>query len=233
MATAVVQSMFGVGVLLFGTPVLLILGYPFASVLAILLPVSLAINCLQVGQYLDRVEIRLVRRLLVYCIPAIALTLWLTLEVHVPVHPLVGLFLIFVAAGETSSTIRRMIKSSMRRERAFIVGIGIVHGLTNLGGSLLTAFVFGADLDKVSTRTTTAAGYGLFAIAQGAILWASGVTTDFSSGDTVLHVAVGTGVYGLIEWRLYRKTAPGTYRRLLAGLLLASGLVILWQFFTQ
>ena len=46
--TASVQSMFGVGVLLFGTPALLILGHPFATALGILLPVSLTINILQV-----------------------------------------------------------------------------------------------------------------------------------------------------------------------------------------
>ncbi len=45
---AVVQSVFGVGLLVFGTPTLLLLGYPFDQVLAYLLPCSILISALQV-----------------------------------------------------------------------------------------------------------------------------------------------------------------------------------------
>ena len=45
---SVIQSLFGVGVLLFGTPILLFLGYEFADVLTILLPISLSINLIQI-----------------------------------------------------------------------------------------------------------------------------------------------------------------------------------------
>ena len=38
---AVVQSLFGVGLLVFGTPTLLLLGYPYQDALAILLPAPL------------------------------------------------------------------------------------------------------------------------------------------------------------------------------------------------
>ena len=46
--TSVIQSIFGVGVLLFGTPILLLLGYEFIYALTILLPISIAINSLQI-----------------------------------------------------------------------------------------------------------------------------------------------------------------------------------------
>ncbi len=42
--TAIVQSIFGTGVLLFGTPILLIFGYNFQIALIILLPTSVLIN---------------------------------------------------------------------------------------------------------------------------------------------------------------------------------------------
>jgi uncharacterized membrane protein YfcA len=42
--TATIQSLFGVGVLLFGTPLLLVSGYDFVSTLTTLLPISLTIN---------------------------------------------------------------------------------------------------------------------------------------------------------------------------------------------
>jgi uncharacterized protein len=46
---AAIQSVYGVGLLVFGTPVLLLLGLPFPEVLAYLLPCSIAISTLQVA----------------------------------------------------------------------------------------------------------------------------------------------------------------------------------------
>jgi hypothetical protein len=47
---ATIQSLFGMGVLLFGTPILLVLGYDFITALTILPPISLTINLLQVSK---------------------------------------------------------------------------------------------------------------------------------------------------------------------------------------
>ena len=47
---SVVQSVFGVGVLLIGTPLLLSFGYPFFEVLSFLLPTSLIISIIQVSE---------------------------------------------------------------------------------------------------------------------------------------------------------------------------------------
>ena len=44
------QAIFGVGLLVFGTPTLLLLGLPFDQVLAYLLPCSIVISGVQVGQ---------------------------------------------------------------------------------------------------------------------------------------------------------------------------------------
>ena len=41
------QSLFGVGLLLFGTPIFLLLGYNFESTLILILPVSITISLLQ------------------------------------------------------------------------------------------------------------------------------------------------------------------------------------------
>ena len=42
-----IQSIFGIGLLLFGTPTFLILGYDFINTLNFLLPISIAISSLQ------------------------------------------------------------------------------------------------------------------------------------------------------------------------------------------
>lgn len=47
MLFSVIQSIFGMGILVFGTPALLLLGYDFSSVLGLLLPSSVLISFTQ------------------------------------------------------------------------------------------------------------------------------------------------------------------------------------------
>ena len=47
LALITIQSIFGVGLLLFGTPSFLLLGYDFANTINILMPVSITISALQ------------------------------------------------------------------------------------------------------------------------------------------------------------------------------------------
>ena len=48
-ALSVIQSIFGMGVLIFGTPTLLLLGYDFITAIGILVPASFTISLLQVA----------------------------------------------------------------------------------------------------------------------------------------------------------------------------------------
>ena len=68
--TATIQSLFGVGVLLFGTPILLVLGYDFITALTILLPISLTINLLQVSKDYRHIHLPFYRQILTCRFPA-------------------------------------------------------------------------------------------------------------------------------------------------------------------
>ena len=48
--TSIIQSIFGVGVLLFGTPLLLLRGYDFIYAVIVLLPISVSINLIQIAK---------------------------------------------------------------------------------------------------------------------------------------------------------------------------------------
>jgi uncharacterized membrane protein YfcA len=73
-ALSIVQSFFGMGVLVFGTPTLLLMGYNFITTLGYLLPASFAISLLQVltaGS--NRVPVS--RYLYLLCLPGICIGL--------------------------------------------------------------------------------------------------------------------------------------------------------------
>lgn len=78
---AIIQSLFGVGLLVFGTPTLLLLGYPFADTLAVLLPASLTVSLLQLwkGPKLDR---SFVAQFATWCLVPLAAVLAIVLALH-------------------------------------------------------------------------------------------------------------------------------------------------------
>ena len=97
---AAVQSVFGVGLLVFGTPVLLLAGLPFQQVLACLLPCSIVISALQIADGgLTFEPIR--RKLLLYTAPAVmagTLLILVVLRHTVNIRHVVGAMLVVTAA---------------------------------------------------------------------------------------------------------------------------------------
>ena len=228
MVTAVAQSLFGVGVLLFGTPLLLLLGHDFIRVLGVLLPVSLAINLMQVARHHAVMDFTLYRRILSFTLPPIAMFLFLVTHIRMDIGLVVGLFLLLIAAKEFLPALDRALASMMRHERLYCVAMGTVHGLSNLGGSLLTALVHHKGYGRDVTRVTVAVSYATFAVIQLLTLVLSGwQRLGFSLTGNGLSLLVGVAVFLVVEVAFFGRIAPERYRRIFAGFLAASGLALL------
>ena len=74
--TSVIQSMFGTGVLLFGTPLLLLYGYDFQFALTVLLPTSFMINFFQLMNKYNDIDIQFYKKLVLWSVPLIVLFLY-------------------------------------------------------------------------------------------------------------------------------------------------------------
>ena len=70
-----IQSIFGVGVLLLGTPLLILLGYNFFQALVVLLPISLLINLFQIIKYYSVIDLEFYKKTLIYTVPFIIIFL--------------------------------------------------------------------------------------------------------------------------------------------------------------
>lgn len=115
-ATAIVQSLFGAGVLLFGTPLLLLLGYNFIDALVILLPISLVINGMQIAQHRAHIDLDFYRKILWLTLPPIAVFLFMVTHTRINVGLLIVAFLLFIALKEFSTEAARAIGSMMKYE---------------------------------------------------------------------------------------------------------------------
>ncbi len=165
----IIQSIFGVGLLLFGTPSLLLLGYDFPNTINILMPVSIIISFLQF--YRSKIsDKKFIKEYNIYCLPFLLIFLILALKFSNIIN-----FKIFVAILLIISSILILNKrrfSSFKNifyklKKLILVSIGIIHGFTNMGGSFLSIYstIVSKNVKEVS-RYYIAYGYLIMGIFQ-------------------------------------------------------------------
>jgi hypothetical protein len=226
-ATSVVQSIFGVGVLLFGTPLLLLLGYGFVDALGVLLPVSIAISALQFLRHYEDVDTKFYKNVLVYSIPLVVLFLMVVTSVKINISLLIGPLLIFVALKNFSTVIDRALQSVVKYERVYLMAMGLVHGISNLGGSMLTVIIYSKQYPKNKTRVTAAASYATVASCQLATLLLIGSDFTVSFADKISFIQVAVVMFLLTEEMLYNGIDNEKYSKIFAMFLFASGILLI------
>jgi len=224
--TTVIQSIFGVGILLFGTPLLLLLGYEFSYALSVLLPISIAINMLQVLKHYSYIDLKLYKNVLLYSIPFIVLFLFIITNIHLNIGLIIGAFLILVALKSVSSRVELALKAMLRYEKLYLILMGIVHGITNLGGSLLTALVHEQNQPKNITRATIAICYATFALFQLLTLYFIGYDDGMPYADNMLLLQTSVVVFLLTEEFIYKRIDNKKYTQLFAVFLALSGALL-------
>ena len=224
--TSFIQSLFGVGVLLFGTPLLLLVGYDFIDAIIILLPISIIINLIQIAKDYRNVDFDLYKKILLYTIPLVVLFLFLVTQVRINISFLVGIFLVTVALKDYSKKVNTFIQSTLKHEKIYLGVMGIIHGMTNLGGSLLTAIVHNKDYKKQITRVTIAISYATFAVFQILTLLISGYDLNIQFLGVGIYLLVGIGVFILTERLVYVELNNENYTKFFGLFLFISGVML-------
>ena len=224
--TSFIQSIFGVGVLLFGTPMLLLLGYNFIDAVIVLLPISVSINMIQIAKDYRGVDLDFYKKILIYTIPFVVIFLFVVTRLTIDIGIVIGLFLLFVAAKDYSPRVNKITKFLVRYEKAYLITMGVVHGLTNLGGSLLTAIVHSKEYEKYVTRVTVAVAYATFAVFQILTLLVSGYIVNISLSVIGIYLIASTATFILTEKIVYMEINNENYSKIFAGFLLISGMLL-------
>jgi len=221
-----IQSIFGVGVLLFGTPLLMLQGYNFFQAVIVLLPISLLINLSQIVKDHKSVDIAFYKKIIVYTIPFIVIFLAVLNEIKINIGLLISVLLLFVAAKDFSDRVNNFVNLVVRHERSYFILMGIVHGLTNLGGPLLTVAVHSKGYGKRTTRATVAASYATFATFQIVTLFFSNFDMDIKLSTIALSMSVGLTMFIVTEKIVYANIDAENYRRLFAAFIFLSGALL-------
>lgn len=224
--TSIVQSIFGVGVLLFGTPLLLLLGHPFFESLLIVLPVSVSISISQIIKDYHLIDFKTYKKILFFTIPFIVLFLYIVDKILINVSIYIGLFLIFVALKDNVFFIKRFMNKILSFDKSFYVIMGIVHGVTNLGGALLTARVFYTNLNKFQKRATIAVSYMTFAAFQ--IITILFLDYKFNNYN-IIYVIIGVLVYIIVNKLMFNKITDLKYDKLFSIFLILTGILLIFK----
>ena len=138
------QSIIGVGVLVLGTPFLLILEFDIVEIFFILLPISIITSLLNLliinfsNKSLDKSTYKEFKKFFIICIPSIFVGLILLKIFNNYLNfKLLVAFVIFFSI--TLVILKDKIKYRINFFRISILSIvGIIHGLTNSGGTLMS-----------------------------------------------------------------------------------------------
>ena len=167
------QSTFGVGLLLFGTPTFLYLDYSFSATLYLLLPLSFAISLIQILKSQEK-EISFVKKFNIFTLPSLSISLVLILYFQELLNLKIFIATMLIVLSILSIDKSRFYKilSKNINQNIFLIFLGIVHGLTNLGGGFLALYsnIVGKK-NKNLTRYYISYGYLIMVFVQLIILF--------------------------------------------------------------
>ena len=161
---SIFQSIFGIGLLLIGTPTFLLLGYNFFDVLNF----SITISLLQII-YSKETNLSFSKKMIIYCIPALILALYILIknENNINIILLTSLTIVFFSLVNLSKFKDVVFnRDSDKKINISLILLGIIHGFTNLGGSLLTLISANISNNKDLMRYNIASGYLILGIVQ-------------------------------------------------------------------
>ena len=167
---ALFQSIFGIGLLLFGTPIFLIIGYGFESTLVLLLPVSICISALQIIYHKRSIKFLSVSEYNIFCLPFLLLSLVIAINLGDKVDIKTYVSILLIVSSIVILNKNRIIfkhKYLLKHRKLYLILIGSIHGFTNMGGgflSLFSALVNGDD--RVLTRNYISYGYLIMGVIQ-------------------------------------------------------------------
>ena len=226
-----IQSVFGVGLLLFGTPSFLLFGYDFANTINILMPVSITISSLQFFKSKIK-DAKFMNEYNLFCLPFLLIFLFIALKFKnfFDFKLLVALLLIF-----SSILILNKSKFSSFKRKFFelkkiiLIGIGCVHGLTNMGGSFLAIYstLISKNVKEVA-RYYICYGYLIMGIFQ--YLLVLSLNYDFLEFTKLYYVLLALIIYFPIQ-RVFKKINDKKFSTYINLIALLYGILIVSSYF--
>ena len=222
---SVFHSIFGVGLLIIGTPIFLQLGYDFYSVLNIILPFSIIVSFLQF--ITDKSEDSIFKRdFFIISVPSLMISLMILKYFYgdLDVEKIVA-FVMIIFSLVNILVLRQYLKFKVNKLliKPSLVILGLLHGLTNLGGSLLTLISSSISKEKIEIRGNISFGYLIFGIIQ--LSFIVFYTDSFVLGNPIYFIIPILAFF--VSQKLYQAASSMSFSLILNTFVLIYGIYIL------
>ena len=221
---SVVQSIFGVGLLLFGTPTLLLLEYSYSETLWVLLPCSVTISLIQVINDYKLIEAK--KKAIYLVIPTLVLSLALTVTYAdgINITKIVGILLLLIGIIKFSSKLQALLGSMVKKQiQVYYIIIGVVHGVSNMGGGPLSILMSTIYSKKEIIRANVAFIYLILAIFQLAVL--SIISNTSLKSEVMLLIPISLASYVFTSKFISSKVDDKKYTFILNMMVLVYGML--------
>jgi hypothetical protein len=138
----------------------------------------------------------------------------------------IALSLILLSVGYYFNAFPSTIAQWMNHEKTYFVSLGLIHGLTNLGGPLLSSFMIARFPDKYISRATTAVCYGVLVFVQ--LLSLSSNTTFMAAIgiQQLWFVLLALLVFFTANRWLFFRFSDRAFKKVFGGLLLLIAILL-------
>tara|TARA_B100000686_G_C16797968_1_gene983770 strand:+ start:946 stop:1677 length:732 start_codon:yes stop_codon:yes gene_type:complete len=220
------QSVFGVGLLLFGTPTLLALGVPFFETLSIILPPSLSISFLQVVRNYHLIERSKELIFLIFLSLLAGLSIAIFLANNNQIELFIGLILIFISITRFKERYFNKFKSKLGEYEKFSMSfVSFIHGITNMGGGFLTYIYASKYSSKERISANIAFIYAIFAFFQIVVLLLFDKLVV--NQNTLIYLIISGSAYLLIGKFLIYKINDNYFKKTITFIILFYGVISL------
>jgi len=223
---SMIQSVIGVGLLVFGTPTLLVLGHSFESTLSIVLPCSITISLLQVFESVNDNKSYL-KDFGIFALVPTALALGFVLAFPDLLDPkkVVASLLIITGILRFFKPAQNLLVTFIKKyKKSYLLLMGLIHGFSNMGGGLLTIYSSSVSQGKDRIRSHIAAGYLAWGILQYLILLFK--SPQYLSLKTLAYVGIAFVVYKSVGVKLFKFTSDFVYQHLITFLIFCYGITL-------
>ena len=168
---ASIQSIVGVGILVIGTPLLLLLKYDLIFAISFLLPISIItsfVNLIVDFIFKRRISYNInLKYFCIYALPSVFVGLLILSYLNTKINFNIIVSLIILLSIISKNFIKKVIQDlSYNFKKILLIIIGLMHGLTNSGGTLLSILLVFVNSNKYTTRGQLALFYFILASLQ-------------------------------------------------------------------
>ena len=224
----IIQSIFGVGLLVFGTPTLLLLDYSFFEALSYLLPSSVTVSLLQLRSSWFKIRVYKLA-VLQYMLPGVVFGLvsviyFLTINLNL----VIGSMLLLTFSARFFHNVNIKLENFLGyyfRPGFFLTGF--IHGLTNLGGALLVIITNSIYKDKKEIQANIAYAYMFMALSQLVVLF---LTSNFLfTFDFLLLPTISAIIYTYFGKYIFNLSSDKFYFDLMSFFILIYGILLIFK----